>query len=421
MTQEDGRDKAGQNPAPICPVCRGLPDADKERKREHNDCPRCKQWNDAAMSKAQMLKQRAMFMDIPWLFESVSEAAWLLLQPCFYCGRDPDPEHLGGMDRVNNNSQYAKGTVVPSCWPCNKAKGILDGVEFWIAVKAAKYYRDSKIYYWDRPDKPRGDVDTRPKVDKDKYESKDVHYRMVYTRGQENVELNLAQVHALRGGNCYYCGRPDAGSVDRVDSNVGYTEKNSVSVCHCCNFIKHEITEEEFGALLDRVSKYFTRERLFRMPERQLEHARDVINVCFRRAITHNITPKEEEDFIDGLWEESTIQDLPTRVSRVKATTNEIADCGDLTTFDLPLLMSYRRSKEGVRGDGFLVSKCVFDEDTGRYVDLVSKSTSLSPVIPTMIKLLHAIHLYKQLIIVEYRNRRVYPEVGMKIIIHFVK
>jgi hypothetical protein len=67
-------------------------------------------------------------------FEIVSE-------PCSYCGTPPDSIRkpnksvngefmYSGIDRVDNSRGYVSGNVVPCCWYCNRAKGVLSLQEF---------------------------------------------------------------------------------------------------------------------------------------------------------------------------------------------------------------------------------------------------------------------------------------------------
>jgi len=44
--------------------------------------------------------------------------------------------------------------------------------------------------------------------------------------------------------------------IDRVNSSVGYTKKNSVSCCSVCNYAKHQMTTEEFFKWIKRVHKF---------------------------------------------------------------------------------------------------------------------------------------------------------------------
>jgi len=56
-----------------------------------------------------------------YVFElSRDEMMTVCLQPCHYCGADPEP--YSGMDRVDNSIGYTVPNVVPCCKTCNYAK-----------------------------------------------------------------------------------------------------------------------------------------------------------------------------------------------------------------------------------------------------------------------------------------------------------
>lgn len=51
---------------------------------------------------------------------TVNEVLSLILQPCTHCGTT---EVNRGLDRIDNKLPHIKGNVVPSCAPCNFARG----------------------------------------------------------------------------------------------------------------------------------------------------------------------------------------------------------------------------------------------------------------------------------------------------------
>lgn len=67
---------------------------------------------------------------------------------------------------------------------------------------------------------------------------------------------------------CSYCGATESNTkmeggrafkyngIDRVDSNLGYTENNTVTCCRFCNIAKASYTKEEFLSHIKRVSNY---------------------------------------------------------------------------------------------------------------------------------------------------------------------
>lgn len=76
---------------------------------------------------------------------------------------------------------------------------------------------------------------------------------------QRNLEFNLTieKFIELINQNCYYCGASlelrtrngiefYANGVDRIDSSIGYNDKNCVPACKICNNMKWHFTKDEF-------------------------------------------------------------------------------------------------------------------------------------------------------------------------------
>ena len=51
---------------------------------------------------------------------TVAEVVDFISQPCTHCGTTEEPR---GLDRIDNDKPHVKGNVVPSCAPCNFARG----------------------------------------------------------------------------------------------------------------------------------------------------------------------------------------------------------------------------------------------------------------------------------------------------------
>jgi len=77
---------------------------------------------------------------------SKAEVRKFTKQNCHYCGQPPEQEHgrasknngvyvYNGLDRIDNDSGYVQGNVVPCCKQCNMAKNNMPYSEFmcWIA------------------------------------------------------------------------------------------------------------------------------------------------------------------------------------------------------------------------------------------------------------------------------------------------
>ena len=72
-----------------------------------------------------------------------------------------------------------------------------------------------------------------------------------------NLEFNLTfeEFCKIIEPPCHYCGENQKPrGIDRVDNKIGYTQKNSVSCCRTCNFMKNTMSLQEF---IDQVRKIY--------------------------------------------------------------------------------------------------------------------------------------------------------------------
>lgn len=78
--------------------------------------------------------------------------------------------------------------------------------------------------------------------------------------------LSLEDVRKLTSSDCFYCGSPPSqeskhrmrdgkvsarppyvyNGIDRVNNSLGYTPENCVSCCKICNYMKQELSQQEF-------------------------------------------------------------------------------------------------------------------------------------------------------------------------------
>ena len=77
--------------------------------------------------KIRGLKNNAKKRNINW-FLSDLEAAWLLMEPCFYCGKEQRP--VGSIDRMDSRGEYVFVNCVPACYGCNMSKRAYSPEEF---------------------------------------------------------------------------------------------------------------------------------------------------------------------------------------------------------------------------------------------------------------------------------------------------
>ena len=58
--------------------------------------------------------------------------------------------------------------------------------------------------------------------------------------------------------SCTYCGKAEAGGVDRLNSDIGHTTDNCVPCCYTCNQMKMDRTLEEFVLQIEAIHARFT-------------------------------------------------------------------------------------------------------------------------------------------------------------------
>lgn len=71
------------------------------------------------------------------------------------------------------------------------------------------------------------------------YKSRCKKYKREFT-------ISLEFFTTERHKTCKYCSGKDAGGLDREDNNIGYTPENAVPCCFTCNWMKRNLTVDEF-------------------------------------------------------------------------------------------------------------------------------------------------------------------------------
>jgi|WetSurMetagenome_2_1015567.scaffolds.fasta_scaffold101812_4 hypothetical protein len=70
--------------------------------------------------KGRAVSLRQAYQRIDCCDMTTAEVLDLIKKPCFHCGTTISPR---GLDRIDNDLPHIKGNVVPSCAPCNFARG----------------------------------------------------------------------------------------------------------------------------------------------------------------------------------------------------------------------------------------------------------------------------------------------------------
>jgi hypothetical protein len=212
-------------------------------------------------------KEKGYTFNIPLeIFKQLIEAN------CHYCGSPPRNlvnlygRNLlcNGIDRKNQSIGYEIDNALSCCRYCNYSKGILPYDEFIDHIKIINqhFFTDniqgiSNIF-----------IDPR-------------YYHTIFSiyksRGLKNdisFNLSISEVMNLVASACFYCGggftnvlkvntirgvNISHNGIDRLDSKLGYTPKNTVPCCKKCNYIKRDY---DFLFFLDHIKAIYNRRKI---------------------------------------------------------------------------------------------------------------------------------------------------------------
>jgi hypothetical protein len=215
---------------------------------------------------------------------SLNEISNLIMSSCNYCMSTVEESGLVsnrhnkmkrmGIDRVNNSVGYHTSNCVPCCVVCNRVKRdnslsyiqqlyptilknvnrlLIDGVKpFQNKTPVILYSIKSGCAH--RPIKPM----------------EDVYIQMRWGHRLGPGDMPLSHAKSLTYSNCFYCEQKLSvcGTVkhtlkckcgvygigiDRINSDLGYTEDNTIQCCMSCNHIKREFTLEQFKKSLSGI------------------------------------------------------------------------------------------------------------------------------------------------------------------------
>jgi hypothetical protein len=69
-------------------------------------------------------------------------------------------------------------------------------------------------------------------------------------------EIDFERFKQLVALSCWYCNKPNAGGIDRVKNEFGYTTLNSVPCCSDCNFLKGSFSAPDFYRICGRIIEF---------------------------------------------------------------------------------------------------------------------------------------------------------------------
>lgn len=67
--------------------------------------------------------------------------------------------------------------------------------------------------------------------------------------------ITQAEFKYLSESNCFYCGKEGPNGIDRIDNKLGYSFSNCVPACKHCNYVKGDLSLEDFETWKNRFIK----------------------------------------------------------------------------------------------------------------------------------------------------------------------
>ena|SRR3990167_239152 len=99
-------------------------------------------------------------------------------------------------------------------------------------------------------------------LEKQRVTQKTQNYRyltLIQTAKRKKLELGVTKEdhHHITRKPCHYCNsKNETFGLDRVNSSLGYLEENVVSCCATCNFMKLQMTKENFLTHIEKIYKH---------------------------------------------------------------------------------------------------------------------------------------------------------------------
>lgn len=151
----------------------------------------------------------------------------IITQTCNYCGCDSS-----GLDRVDSSLGYFKGNVVPCCVMCNLMKLNYNVDCFHDKIRKIVNFHQDAI----------SGLDERVINWGSNFQKKKETPR---TLNRKEILCSKEYLDELKMQKCYLC-NCDGGGVDRLNSELPYSEKNCRPCCKMCNYMKKDYTLEAF-------------------------------------------------------------------------------------------------------------------------------------------------------------------------------
>jgi hypothetical protein len=88
------------------------------------------------------------------------------------------------------------------------------------------------------------------------YANKPPNYKAYKKRAEKNFPdsemISENEFSILSEQECHYCGKEGPNGIDRVDNLKGYISENCVPCCKHCNYVKGDLSIEDFNTWKQR-------------------------------------------------------------------------------------------------------------------------------------------------------------------------
>jgi hypothetical protein len=212
-------------------------------------------YKDKKQNKKYVLKNyknEALYKGIPW--QLTNEEAFVFFDSnCFYCN-ELDQNKLMGIDRMRLNVFYIKKDCVACCKMCNNMKISLDWnifVHMCMHISVFNNQIDGELNHNLFIHGSSSDINS---------------YKSRATKKNLLFELTNKQFNKLINDPCYICGREPitdrTNGIDRLNNLIGYILSNCKSCCRTCNYMKRDLSYDEFINKCKLIAKNFTIENI---------------------------------------------------------------------------------------------------------------------------------------------------------------
>ena len=82
-------------------------------------------------------------------------------------------------------------------------------------------------------------------------------------RYQDQEVISESEFIMLSLMNCHYCGVSGPNGIDRIDSSLGYSRNNCVPCCKHCNYVKGNLSMNDFQIWVKRFVTFQAKHKLW--------------------------------------------------------------------------------------------------------------------------------------------------------------